>query len=116
MKKLALAGAALAMTCAFSATAFSAEPIVGNWKRSNGTVIKYSGSGSRYCGKVMTGEYKNQSIGCMNGNGADYKGEVKKLDEGKTYTGKATVSGNSMKLSGCVLGGIICKSETLMRQ
>ncbi|TIU33013.1 MAG: DUF2147 domain-containing protein, partial [Mesorhizobium sp.] len=30
----------------------------------------------------------------------------------KTYSGKATISGASLKMSGCVLGGLICKSQT----
>ncbi|TCD14172.1 DUF2147 domain-containing protein [Oricola cellulosilytica] len=99
-----------------AAPAMAAEPIEGSWKRDNGTVIKYAANGGAFCGTVMTGEYKGQSIGCMKGSGANYKGKVNKLDEGKTYTGKASVNGNSMKLSGCVLGGVICKSETLKRQ
>lgn len=112
--------AAIASLMAFSPaivpTAFSAEPIVGTWKRSNGTLIKYSGSGPRYCGMVMNGKYKGQSIGCLSGSGGSYKGKVNVLDEGKTYSGKGKVTGNSFKLSGCVFGGVICKSETLMRQ
>ena len=109
---------ALALTAglAFTSMAVAAEPIVGTWKRSNGTLIKYAGSGSQFCGTVLTGEYKNQSIGCMKGSGASYEGEVKKLDEGRTYKGKATVNGNTMSLAGCVLGGLICKSESLSRQ
>ena len=103
-------GAALTTT-----GAFAAEPIVGTWKRSNGTMIRYSGSGSRFCGTVLNGKYKGKSIGCMSGKGKSYRGKVNKLDEGKTYTGKATVSGNSMKLAGCV-ARILCKSETLRRQ
>jgi len=95
----------------------AAEPIVGNWKRANGTILKYaSAGGTKYCGTVMSGEYKGQSIGCMSGTGGKYKGKVKKLDEGKTYTGKATASASKMSLSGCVLGGMICKSEQLTRQ
>jgi uncharacterized protein (DUF2147 family) len=93
-----------------------ADPIEGTWKRQNGGLITYAGSGTKFCGTVMTGKYKGQSIGCMNGSNGTYKGEVNKLDEGKTYTGKASVSGNSLSLSGCVLGGLICKSETLSRQ
>lgn len=104
------------LSVALSTPAFSAEPIVGSWKRSNGTIIKYSGSGSNYCGRVMNGSYKGKSIGCLRGKGASYRGKVNKLDEGKTYTGKANVSGNKMTLSGCILGGAICKSETLTRQ
>jgi uncharacterized protein (DUF2147 family) len=33
-----------------------ADPIEGTWKRPNGTLISYAGSGSKYCGTVMTGE------------------------------------------------------------
>jgi uncharacterized protein (DUF2147 family) len=95
--------------------ALAAEPIEGTWKRSNGTLIRYAGSGGNFCGTVMTGEYQGKSIGCMKGSGAAYTGSVNKLDEGKTYNGKASVSGNSMSLSGCVLGGLVCKSETLTR-
>lgn len=107
-----VAAFALLMT----AGAAFADPIEGTWKRPNGTLISYAGSGSKYCGTVMTGEYKGKSIGCMNGSDGAYKGTVNKLDEGKTYNGKASVAGNTLSLSGCVLGGLICKSEKLTRQ
>jgi uncharacterized protein (DUF2147 family) len=97
-------------------TALAAEPIEGTWKRPNGTLIKYAGSGGKFCGTVLTGEYKGKSIGCMEGAGASYTGSVNKLDEGKTYKGKATVSGNTLGLAGCVMGGLICKTENLVRQ
>jgi len=32
----------------------------------------------------------------------------------KTYTGKATLSGNTLKMSGCVLG-VLCRSENWTR-
>ena len=39
-----------------------------------------------------------------------------KADEGKTYSGYLTVLGpRELKLEGCVLGGMICKAETLSR-
>lgn len=108
---------ALAAGIAFTTTAIAAEPIVGTWKRPNGTLIRYANAGGdKYCGTVMTGEYKGKSIGCMNGSGSSYKGKVNKLDEGKTYTGKATVNGGTLSLAGCVLGGLVCKSENLRRQ
>ena len=114
MKRNMLAAAAASLILA--GPAFAAQPIEGSWKRSNGTVIRYAATGgNQYCGTVMTGEYKGQSIGCMSGSGNSYKGKVNKLDEGKTYSGSATISGNSMKLSGCV-AMVLCKSETLTRQ
>ena len=48
-----------------------ADPIEGTWKRPNGTLITYAGSGSKFCGTVMTGEYKGKSIGCMTGSDGD---------------------------------------------
>ena len=106
---------ALAAGIAFTGTALAAEPIVGTWKRPNGTLIRYAASGDQYCGTVMSGEYKGKSIGCMKGSGNNYKGKVNKLDEGKTYKGSAKVSGNSMRLEGCVVWPL-CKKETLTRQ
>lgn len=110
----AIATSALISVAGLS-SAFAAEPIEATWKRNNGTLIKFSGSGGRYCGKVLNGKYKGKSIGCMKGKGKNYKGSINVLDEGKTYTGHAVVSGSTMKLSGCVLR-VICKSESLRRQ
>ena len=113
MRILILAAAA---GFALAGAASAAEPIEGTWKRSNGTLIKYAATGGQFCGTVLNGEFKGQSIGCMSGSGAAYKGKVNKLDEGKTYTGKASVNGNTLSLAGCVMGGLICKSEDLSRQ
>jgi len=108
--------AAMAASLVLAGPALAAQPIEGTWKRTNGTLVRYApAGGSKFCGTVMNGEYKGKSIGCMSGSGSSYKGQVNKLDEGKTYSGSATVSGNSMKLSGCV-AMVLCKSETLTRQ
>lgn len=108
---------AIPLTATFATAALAEEGIVGSWKRSNGTIIRYAACGdASYCGTVMTGEYKGKSIGTMSGSGNAYKGTVNKLDEGKTYTGKAAVKGDTLSLSGCVMGGLICKSESLARQ
>lgn len=112
--KMLLACASLVL---MAGPALAEEPIVGSWKRPNGTIIQYSScGGDKYCGTVMTGEYKGKSIGSMAGKGGSYKGTVNKLDEGKTYNGKATATGGSLSLAGCVMGGLICKSESLTRQ
>lgn len=108
--------AVVAASLVLAGPALAAQPIEGTWKRANGTLIRYAATGgSNFCGTVMNGEYKGKSIGCMSGSGNSYKGQVNKLDEGKTYSGSATISGRSMKLSGCV-AVVLCKSETLTRQ
>jgi uncharacterized protein (DUF2147 family) len=45
-----------------------------------------------------------------------WQGKVYNADDGKTYSGYVTMTGPSaLELKGCVLAGIICKSETWMR-
>lgn len=107
--------AAAAILTASSTLAF-ADPIEGTWLRpSTGTLVKYASTGGQYCGTVLSGEHKGKSIGCMVGSNGTYKGKVVALDEGKTYTGKASVNGNTMKLSGCV-ALVLCKGEDWKRQ
>jgi uncharacterized protein (DUF2147 family) len=36
-------------------------------------------------------------------------------DDGKTYTGKMTLSGGKLTTAGCVFGGLICKSYVWTR-
>jgi uncharacterized protein (DUF2147 family) len=109
--------AMLAATILVSGSASAlADPIEGTWLRpSTGTLVRYEKAGDQYCGTVMTGEHEGKSIGCMQNAGSEYKGNVIAVDEGKTYTGKATITGDTMKLYGCVLG-ILCKGEDWQRQ
>ncbi len=107
---------ALAACAVVSVPAIAAEPIVGMWKRGNGTLIEFAPCSGGFCGTVRSGEYSGQPIGTMAGSGDSYQGTVNVLDEGKTYKGKATVNGNMMKMSGCVMGGLICRGEDLTRQ
>ncbi|HZP77098.1 MAG TPA: DUF2147 domain-containing protein [Pseudolabrys sp.] len=45
-----------------------------------------------------------------------WKGEVYNAEDGKTYSGNLTFTGgSSLKLEGCALGGLICKTQTWTR-
>jgi uncharacterized protein (DUF2147 family) len=44
-----------------------------------------------------------------------YTGKLYNYLNGKTYTGKLKVSGSELELSGCVLGGLLCQSQTWKR-
>jgi uncharacterized protein (DUF2147 family) len=113
---ISLASAA-AMIAGSALAASAAEPIEGTWKRpSTGTIVQYAGSAGKFCGTVMTGKFKGQSIGCMEGTGNTYAGTITDLDANKTYKGKASISAAGMSLKGCVAGGLICKGETWVRQ
>ncbi|MEL6297127.1 MAG: DUF2147 domain-containing protein [Pseudomonadota bacterium] len=41
-----------------------------------------------------------------------YEGSIRNLEDGKTYSGKVVIKGRKMDLSGCVLGGLVCKTDT----
>jgi uncharacterized protein (DUF2147 family) len=41
-----------------------------------------------------------------------FTGKLYNYKDGRTYTGKMTFAGKAMQLSGCVLGGLICRSQT----
>ena len=45
----------------------------------------------------------------------NYAGKVWRPSNNKIYIGKMTVSGNNLKLSGCVAGGLICSKQNWQR-
>jgi uncharacterized protein (DUF2147 family) len=101
---------------ALMAGAAIADPIEGNWKTKIGDTAAIGGCGGAFCITLKTGEYAGKMIGKMTATGGgSYEGEITKPQNGKTYSGKARLSGNSLKLSGCVFGGLICESQTWTR-
>jgi len=47
---------------------------------------------------------------------SQWTGSLYNAEDGRTYTGKLTiVDENHVKVAGCVLGGLICKSQTWTR-
>ena len=93
-----------------------ADPIEGNWKTKTGDTAAIGGCGGGFCITLKTGEFAGKSIGKMTATGGgDYEGSITKPSNGKTYSGSATLSGNSLKMRGCVFGGLICKSQTWSR-
>jgi uncharacterized protein (DUF2147 family) len=57
-----------------------------------------------------------QSAGSMAGKDGSYRGTLTDLEAKKTYKGKAKIVGNSASMAGCVLGGLICKTEVWVKQ
>ncbi len=111
---------------AFLALVVSAGPamaaeILGMWERSDGASrvkITSCGGGGAVCGHVswLRDPAKSPSkVGQrvfydMKPDGGGWTGSAFNPEDGKTYTGKASVSGSSMTTQGCVLGGLICKN------
>ena len=106
---------ALAATIMLAGAAL-ADPIEGNWKTKTGETAAIAGCGGAFCITLKTGEYAGKSIGKMSPTGeGTYEGSITKPSTGKTYSGKATLSGNSLKMKGCVFGGLICESQNWSR-
>ena len=97
----------------FSAGVALADDIEGNWKTQAGSTAAITGGGGSFTITLKTGKFAGKRIGSMKAKGDNsYSGTITDPEADKTYSGKATVSGRSMKMSGCVLGGLICKSQT----
>jgi len=112
MLKLGLAAVAILALAGIA----RADPIEGNWKTQSGETAAIGACGGEFCITVKTGEHAGKKIGQLAASGGGkYAGSITKPQNGKTYSGKATLNGNSLKLSGCVLGGLICESQTWSR-
>ncbi|ENN86245.1 hypothetical protein RHSP_34621 [Rhizobium freirei PRF 81] len=97
-----------------ASTAYADEPIVGNWKTVAGDTAAIAPCGDSYCVTLKTGKYAGKQIGKMQGTGGSYTGELTDPSEDKTYSGSGTVSGNTVRMKGCVLK-VFCKSQTWTR-
>jgi uncharacterized protein (DUF2147 family) len=125
MKLLAAATAFL-----LAATAAGADPIEGVWQTQpdEGAFahVTIAPCGSAFCGMISRtfkdkSEYKSPTIGrqividMAAQGGGNYEGKVWRPANNKVYQGKASVAGDRMSLSGCVAGGLFCKSQTWVR-
>lgn len=105
----------LAAALALAATAGqAAELIEGNWKTASGETAAIGQCGASYCVTLKTGKYAGRQIGRLSGKDGEYSGEITDPVEDKTYSGSGSVSGNALKMKGCVLK-ILCKSQTWTR-
>lgn len=111
MRSTVLAGLVLALA---SVPAF-ADPIEGNWKTESGSTAAIASCGDAYCITLTSGKYTGKQIGRLSGSDGSYAGKITDPKKDKTYSGKAALSGSSMTLKGCVLGGLICRGETWKR-
>jgi uncharacterized protein (DUF2147 family) len=114
----------------FAGTAMAADPAVGVWKTQpdDGAYahVKMTPCSGAICGTIQrtfnaSGEYKSENIGKQlvidmkpDGSGK-YAGKVWRPSNNKIYIGKMTVAGNSLKLSGCVAGGLLCSKQDWQR-
>lgn len=106
---------AAAAALVFSAASVqAAEPIEGNWKTASGATAQIAPCGGSYCVTLKTGKHAGKQIGKMSGADGAYKGTITDPEADKTYSGSGKVSGNSLKMQGCVMS-VFCKTQTWSR-
>ena len=106
---------AAAATLLFVGTAVAADGIVGNWTTDSGQTAAITGGGP-FTITLKTGEHAGKRIGRMSAAGNNkYTGEITDPADDKTYSGDATLNGNSLKMRGCV-AIVFCKSQNWKRQ
>lgn len=89
-----------------------ADPIEGDWKTEKGSTAGISSCGGGFCIKMKSGPHAGKGIGTFKADGTNrYSGKITDPETDKTYSGKATLSGTSLRMSGCVFGGLICRSQ-----
>ena len=128
MKKRALA-AALSL---LAAPAF-ADPVEGIWQTrpdDNGNYghVRFAACGAKICGTLVRAfDGQDQPVESPNigrqivwdmepqGEGQYGNGKIWAPDRDKTYRSKMALSGNTLAVSGCVLGGAICRDQQWTR-
>ncbi len=104
-----------------------ADPIEGLWRTSpddHGDVgyIRVGSCGTSYCGVLERAENAQGAaiqpdtlgrniVWNLQGNeGGEYEGRIYAPDRDKEYMSKLELSGDSISVNGCVLGGLICRN------
>lgn len=123
-----MAAAAIALTVAGGARA--ADALEGVWQTQpdDGAYahVQIAPCGAGFCGKILQsfnsdGAYQSPNIGktlvidMLPQGGGAYEGRVWRPSNDKIYLGKMDLAGDSLKLRGCVAGGLICSKQTWTR-
>lgn len=125
--KTFLTSAAFAIGLAGAAVA---DPVFGIWKTepSDGVYyhIKMQACGDKICGayiaKFQNGEKiandgagKNAVYDMIADGSGNYAGKAFRVSDGKVFTGKGSLNGNTLRMKGCVAGGLICQGQDWTR-
>jgi uncharacterized protein (DUF2147 family) len=102
-----------------------ANDVLGTWLRDNGAEqVKFEPCGDAICGDIVwlkPGSGLNAKVGKrlffdMRPSGANsWTGKAASSDTGSIYSGKMSIEGSTLNTSGCIVGGLICKSANWTR-
>lgn len=120
----------LAAVVSLAAGMAMADPVEGLWQtqEDDGAYahVTMKPCGPNFCGVISRtfkagAEYQSENLGkqlvidmAPQGDGK-YEGKVWRPSNNKIYMGTIALNGSSMKLAGCVAGGLICSKQTWTR-
>lgn len=110
---------AVAAALAMLATPAAAQEVTGTWLRDTGaSKVRLAKCGEAVCGTISW--LKDASGAAKLGQRIFYdmkptsvgkwSGSAFNPEDGKTYSGTMTLSGDTLTTAGCVMGGLICRS------
>ena len=102
-----------------------ADGVLGTWLRDNEALqVKFEPCGDAICGNIVwlrPGSDSKAKVGQrlffdMRPTGANaWTGKAASPDNGSAYAGKMSIDGSTLATSGCIAGGLICKSANWRR-
>jgi len=119
-----LAGGALAIAALGSTAGLAAQEAEGVWMRDDGaSKIQILPCGAKLCGAIVwlknpkSKAHVGQQVffDMIRADQNSWTGRALNPEDGKTYSGKMVVSGKKLRTSGCVFGGLICKTMYWVR-
>jgi len=137
MRNALIRGSLLGMGLLLLALPASAQSVTGNWSTGKARV-RIADCGGALCANVTALNEPNDEEGKpkTDKNNANaslrgrrivgisilsgmrpagdnvWKGSIYNPEDGKTYSASMSLQGNSLKVQGCALGGLICKTQT----
>lgn len=137
LHKTGLAGLALAVALLANGGAARADSTLsGLWYTQSGeTQVRFAPCGKAVCGTIAwlktprndtnnpDAAKRNRSLvgqrlvyGLTSSGTGRWSGKLYNFENGKTYSGTLQMKGqNKLELSGCVMGGLLCRSQTWSR-
>jgi len=94
----------------------AASPIGKTYRSDTGRHIKVFSCGGGLGMKIVKAKKKSHvgkriMCGAKKTAANKWSGSILNVDDGKTYSGSASLSGSSLSVSGCVFGGLFCKTQ-----
>lgn len=119
MRKFALGVSLTPLIAIVAASTAQAGDPTGLWLRENGKgTVRIAACGAALCGAVASVKDPDSAAkvgqrvfyGMVPSGENSWSGHAFNPEDGKTYNGTMTLSGSHLTTSGCVLGGLICKT------